>query len=187
MGGKITGISKGTATITAKTEDGDFVANIEVIVEEKKQSEVKVTNINLNKQKIVMQEGEKDNKIIVKIEPENATNKNIMWTSSDESIATVDQSGIITAKKTGTVIITAKTEDGTIKSSCELTVNPKTNKEDDIYQEEIKTKEPEKVTTSHKVLPFAGHNKTVFLVLVSIIIVTIIILGYKNIKYKGIK
>ena len=41
------------------------------------------------------------------ISPENATHKNVVWTSSDETIAEVDSKGVVTALKEGTVTITA--------------------------------------------------------------------------------
>lgn len=52
------------------------------------------------------------------IKPANATNKSLLWTSSDDSIATVDKEGIITTKKAGKVIITATALDGSGVSAC---------------------------------------------------------------------
>ena len=46
------------------------------------------------------------------IAPDNTTNKNITWKSSDETIATVSTTGVITAIKAGTVGITASTANG---------------------------------------------------------------------------
>ena len=56
------------------------------------------------------------------IEPENAVDKSIIWTSSDESIATVVE-GVVTGVKVGTVTITATTSND-LTATCEITVNP---------------------------------------------------------------
>ncbi len=83
----------------------------------------KVTNISLNKDSMSLDLGEEET-LEATIEPENATNKNIIWTSSDESIATVDADGKVTAnsEKTGVTIITATTEDGEYQATCQVTV-----------------------------------------------------------------
>lgn len=54
--------------------------------------------------------------------PENATNKIITWSSSDETVATVDNAGKVTAKKIGSSIITAISQDGNKKATCTVTV-----------------------------------------------------------------
>ena len=61
---------------------------------------------------------------IVTIAPDNATNKNVTWTSSDASIIEVDQNGNLTAKSTGTATITVSSQDdgGVIPVSKEITV-----------------------------------------------------------------
>ena len=54
--------------------------------------------------------------------PENATNKNITWTSSNTKAATVDENGVVTGKTVGKTTITAVTEDGNFKDTCEVNV-----------------------------------------------------------------
>lgn len=56
------------------------------------------------------------------IEPSNASNKKIEWSSIDPAIASVNQEGIITGLKSGTTFIVANTVDGGFKDSCEVTV-----------------------------------------------------------------
>ncbi len=59
----------------------------------------------------------------VNITPEDAANKNIVFSSSDESIATVDQAGLVTALKKGTATITVEAQDGSgCKATCKITV-----------------------------------------------------------------
>ena len=54
--------------------------------------------------------------------PSNATNKIVTWSSSDESVATVDNGGKITPKKIGSTIITVTSQDGNKKATCTVTV-----------------------------------------------------------------
>ena len=61
-------------------------------------------------------------KITATVYPTNATNKNVIWTSSNEDVATVTNEGIVTGVNAGRAIITAKTEDGNFEQKCELVV-----------------------------------------------------------------
>ena len=54
--------------------------------------------------------------------PSNTTNKIVTWSSSDESVATVDNAGKVTPKKVGSTIITVTSQDGSKKASCTVTV-----------------------------------------------------------------
>lgn len=58
------------------------------------------------------------------VTPANAANRNVTWSSSDESVATVDDYGYITVLAEGEAIITATTMDGGLTAQCKLTVNP---------------------------------------------------------------
>ena len=84
-------------------------------------STIEVTEIQIQEKIEDMEIGE-NKKLTATITPNNATDKNIIWKSSDESIATVDSTGEVTAKKTGVVSITATTSNG--KSSM-ITINVK--------------------------------------------------------------
>ncbi|MBO5060941.1 MAG: leucine-rich repeat protein [Clostridia bacterium] len=78
-------------------------------------------SIEAEETEVFVEEGG-ETKINVVITPENASDATLIWTSSDESIATVDEDGTVTAVSTGTVTITAATEDGKFSTSCEVTV-----------------------------------------------------------------
>lgn len=69
------------------------------------------TDIRINENITSMKEGESQ-KLTATITPGNVTDKNIIWKSSDENIATISSSGEIIAKKTGTVEISATTSNG---------------------------------------------------------------------------
>ena len=60
--------------------------------------------------------------LMATIAPENATNQGVAWSSSDESIAIVSDSGVVTGKAGGTAVITATTDDGEFTAQCAVTV-----------------------------------------------------------------
>lgn len=66
--------------------------------------------------------------------PSNATNKIVTWTSSDETVATVDNAGKITPKKVGSTIITVTSQDGNKKATCTVTVTSSSNEKIDTKQ-----------------------------------------------------
>lgn len=74
-------------------------------------SSIAVTGIQINENIESIEVGE-NKKLTATITPENATDKNITWKTGDESIATISTIGEITAKKAGTVEITAITTNG---------------------------------------------------------------------------
>ncbi len=81
---------------------------------------VSVTGVSLNKTAIVMNPG-KTESLTEYIEPEDADNKAVEWSSSNENVATVTD-GIVTAVSAGTATITVKTEDGGYTATCDVTV-----------------------------------------------------------------
>ena len=114
--GVITAKSAGTATITVTTVDGGKSATCTVTV---KKAEVPVTKVTLNKSSATLEIGEKLT-LAATITPTNATNKNVTWTSSNTSVATVTN-GVVTAHKVGKVKITATTENDK-SASCTVTI-----------------------------------------------------------------
>lgn len=113
--GVVTAKAEGATTITAKSNDGNYTATCVVTVkkaeEEPTESDVKVTGVALDKTTGTVKVGGKL-QLTATIAPAKATNKNVTWSSSDTSIATVDSSGLVTGIKEGTAQITVKTVDG---------------------------------------------------------------------------
>jgi uncharacterized protein (TIGR02145 family) len=81
-----------------------------------------VTGVIISRVSLALRVGESE-KVTAKVEPSDAANKQVQWSSSDESVAIVDN-GKITALKAGTATITVKTVDGGFFATCFVTVNP---------------------------------------------------------------
>lgn len=102
--GEVTAVAPGSATITATTPNVKTASiDIEVIVS--------VSSISITDVPGAMTIGD-SHTVTVTISPENATESTILWSSSDETVATVDQSGTVTAVATGEATITATTSNG---------------------------------------------------------------------------
>lgn len=114
--GTVTAKTEGTAKIIATTKDGNYTASCDVKV-----SLVHVSGVSLNHTSLDMIIGN-NVQLTATIAPSDAYNKNIVWSSSNKSIADVSSSGVVTPKKKGTAIITATTSDGGYTASCTVTV-----------------------------------------------------------------
>lgn len=83
---------------------------------------IAVTGVEIDQTASVMKG--KELTLSAKVLPENATNKKVIWKSSDESIATIDEFGKVTAIAEGDVDITVTTDEGPFSAVCKLTVTP---------------------------------------------------------------
>ncbi|MVX67494.1 hypothetical protein GKZ28_28295, partial [Clostridium chromiireducens] len=119
VSGKITGVSAGTAVIKATTADGSKTAVCVVTVTD---AVVNVRSVNLNKTIDELTVGGTD-KLEATVNPSDATNKAVTWSSDNTSVATVDVSGKITGVSAGTAVIKATTVDGGKVSTCTVTVS----------------------------------------------------------------
>ena len=109
----------GTTTITATATDGSGVtASCEVTVN----INYPVQGISLNHDAKTFTKAGETLQLTAAIYPDSATNKTVTWKSSDKTVATVDESGLVTAVGNGTADITATTEDGNFKATCQVTV-----------------------------------------------------------------
>ena len=116
----MTALKAGTATITVTTTDGGKTASCEVTVNTKL---VGVTSVSLDKTTAELTEGD-ELTLTATVNPDNATDKSVSWSSSDSSVASV-VNGKVTALKAGTATITVTTTDGGKTASCAVTVKAK--------------------------------------------------------------
>ena len=87
-------------------------------------TDVAVTSITINKTETTIIVNDTETLTITSIEPDNATDKSITWSSNASDIAEVSQTGVVTAKKVGTAIITATANGGeNVSASCTVTVD----------------------------------------------------------------
>ena len=114
--GTVIGVSNGTAVITATTQNGKTTkCNVKV--------QTSPVSLSLNKAKTTLNmTGTKTTKLYPVYDPKTSNvNTKLTWKSSDTSVATVDQDGNVTAKKNGTTVITATTQNNK-SATCIVTV-----------------------------------------------------------------
>ena len=116
--GLVTAVVPGTAVITGMTVDGSKTATCTVTVTA---LNIPVSSVSLKKSSISLFTGETET-LVAKVSPEDATNKSVIWSSSDSSIASVNSSGLVTAVVPGTAVITVMTADGSKSATCTVTV-----------------------------------------------------------------
>lgn len=116
------GISAGSTHIIATTMDGEFSdsMSITVIV-----PYIPVTGVTVSPASAIIEVGETI-PVSATVEPEDAADPSVSWTSDDISIASVDGDGQVTGKAPGETTITVTTEDGGFSAGSEITVIKKT-------------------------------------------------------------
>ena len=124
--GYITGISEGICTVTVKSADNPSVkAEIKVTVH--KDTE-KIQEIKLSKYEMNLPVGGRDISYVTML-PDSVENKDEIWTTSDEKIATVDKWGNVTGVSAGNCIITVTSvSNPEIKADIKVTVKAEDNK-----------------------------------------------------------
>ena len=128
--GKVIAVKAGTSTITVSTVDGSKKTTCIVTVSN---PIINVTSVSLNKTIGNLTIGETDN-LLASVNPTNANNKAVNWTSSNSAIAKVDSLGKVTTIGAGTAIITVTTANGSKKATYTVTVN---NKKGYVYNTEL--------------------------------------------------
>lgn len=112
--GTVTAVGVGSTVITATTEAGGLKATCSVTV-----NPIPVSGISLNKSDLTLALGASE-VLVATITPSNATDQTVAWTSSDDTVASVDQSGQVVAKATGSARIEASC--GGKSAYCEVVV-----------------------------------------------------------------
>lgn len=97
---------------------------------------IKVTGVTLNKSQVLLDLGDTF-QLVDTVKPNYAENNKVVWTSSNESVASVDQHGLVTAKSYGEAMITVTTEDGGFTATANVTV--KTREISDYITSKIST------------------------------------------------
>ena len=151
VGGKVTAIAEGNATITAQI--GNIKAQCLITV-----NPVEVSSITLSQTSITLFAGETTN-LTATIAPENATNKTITWSSLDSNIAAVNKDGIVTAITVGSTSIVAQA--GKITASCTVTVKPIEVTSITLNHSDATIFKGENISLIATIVPANATNKTV--------------------------
>ena len=115
--GKVSAVAVGTATITATTTDGGITATCAVTVIQP------ATKVSLDHSTLSIKLSGSDVTLNATISPDNATIKDVKWTSSNIKVATVGADGTVHPVASGTAVITAASvQDSTKTAKCTVTV-----------------------------------------------------------------
>ena len=176
--GIVTAVGEGTTVIRATATDGSGVYG-EIGIQvgnstptdptDPSDEEIPVESINLNKTEVELAVGDTET-IEATVVPENATNKTIRWSSNDETVATVDENGTITAVGVGEAIITVAVDGETsgVTAKIDVTVidntSPVNPGEEDPTQDDPTPAEP--LTSSvYNIITDSDNNKYIVKVL----------------------
>ena len=113
--GTVTAVAEGTAMITVTAGGKSDTCNVTVTAER-----IEVESIEISPAEVTLTQIGETAQLTVKIMPEDATYTEMTWSSSDESIATVTQDGLVTAVAEGSATLTVSV--GEISATCNITV-----------------------------------------------------------------
>ena len=114
--GKVTALALGTAHITVTTVDGGHTAVCRVTVVKS------VSGVTLDVENATLRVGEQTLQLNAVVSPEDASDKSLIWTSSDDAVASVSETGLVTPLASGQADITVTTVDGGFSAVCKVTV-----------------------------------------------------------------
>ena len=151
--GVVRGVKTGSTTITAKTNDGGFEASCTVNVINA------VKGITVSDTRIALYPN-KTKQLKASVTPADADNPNVVWESNDDEVATVSETGLVTAKMPGTATITVKSVDGEYTATCTVTVGKHVSSII-LSDTELTMPAGTSETLYATVMPLAAFNKTV--------------------------
>ena len=116
--GLVSAVKEGSTKIIVSTANGNFSAYCSVTV---KKTGADVSGITIDKDELKLTVGNSF-RLTATVLPENATKKGVVWESKDESIATVDQEGLVSAVKEGSTQIIVSTANGNFSAVCNVII-----------------------------------------------------------------
>ncbi|MBP1962788.1 Ig-like domain-containing protein [Paenibacillus aceris] len=110
--------------VVANAQGGETLPNLKSAMREDTAVQIPVTGLELDKSAVRVKQGQ-TTALTATVLPANASNKNVTWSSSDSTVASVESvggKGIVTGLKAGTATITATSVDGAIQATSQVTV-----------------------------------------------------------------
>lgn len=158
--GLVTAKSQGTVDVIAKTNNGKTAIS-KITVKEKTETKViEVTEVIISRLEAALNIGD-TLKLNYKVEPSNATNQMVTWSSSNPNIVTVDSNGLVTAKDSGIAKITAKSSNGKI-AVCNIEVKVVEATSITLNQVIANLTVGDTIRLNYTILPSNTKNKTVY-------------------------
>lgn len=114
--GQVSALALGTADITVTTVDGGHTAVCKVTVIQS------VTGVTLDAETATLRVGEQTLQLTATVQPSDASDKSLVWTSSNAEVASVSETGLVTPLASGEALITVTTVDGGFSATCAVTV-----------------------------------------------------------------
>lgn len=149
--GSIIAKSEGVATITVKVSGTEIKDSVKVTVSNKSQNDVTdkedeeqvEESVRVNKitveNKIIYLNRYESERIVFSVSPDNATDKNVVFKSSNTAVATVDDRGYVYAKRTGNATITLESEDSGASATVRIYVSEGNDEDDDYYDSALRS------------------------------------------------
>lgn len=121
---------------------------------------IMVSSVTLDKSEISFRATETE-QLIAEVGAEDATDKGVLWRSADESVATVDEAGVVTAVAIGETTVTALAADGSgTKAECHVIVNPTMVESITLHADATALKKGRRLEITATVLPATATDAT---------------------------